>query len=86
MSGLASERSHQLWLTLEDGAGKIFIIITVSGPTGEPTPTIFYSYNTQHIEEGKLQKRRQRSSLLVGGYVQYLNTANNYSYLAARLI
>jgi hypothetical protein len=34
VSSLERERSHQLWLALEDGAGKIFIILTVSATTG----------------------------------------------------
>jgi hypothetical protein len=41
VSSLAKEKSHQLWLTLEDGAGKIFIIITVSGTTGTFSHTPF---------------------------------------------
>lgn len=31
LSKLQREVSHQIWLNLEDGAGKLFLIITLSG-------------------------------------------------------
>ena len=31
LSTLAWETTHQLWLNLEDGAGKLFLLITISG-------------------------------------------------------
>ena len=31
LSSLARETTHQIWLNLEDGAGKLFLLITISG-------------------------------------------------------
>ena len=31
LSVLARETTHQIWLNLEDGAGKLFLLITISG-------------------------------------------------------
>jgi hypothetical protein len=33
LSNLESEKTHELWLDLEDGAGKIFLLVTISGKT-----------------------------------------------------
>ena len=31
LSGLQREKTHQIWLNLEDGAGKLFLLVTISG-------------------------------------------------------
>jgi hypothetical protein len=31
LSTLEPEKTHELWLDLEDGAGKIFLLVTISG-------------------------------------------------------
>ena len=31
LSSLERETTHQVWLNLEDGAGKLFLLITISG-------------------------------------------------------
>ena len=31
LSGLKRETTHQIWLNLEDGAGKLFLLVTISG-------------------------------------------------------
>jgi len=46
VSSLSREKSHQLWLTLEDGAGKIFVIVTVSGTTGLESPTFLSNFDS----------------------------------------
>jgi len=33
LSTLESEKTHEVWLDVEDGNGKLFLLITISGKT-----------------------------------------------------
>jgi hypothetical protein len=33
LSTLETEKTHELWIDLEDGAGKLFLLVTISGKT-----------------------------------------------------
>ena len=60
MSQLEREVSHKLWLNLEDGAGKLLMIVTVSGTTSREAPTFLDKFDQS---ERTMSLRRTAYSL-----------------------
>ncbi|GFS95314.1 multiple C2 and transmembrane domain-containing protein 1 [Nephila pilipes] len=45
LSGFEEEKTHSVWKDLEDGAGSLFLLITISGTMGTETISDLASYN-----------------------------------------
>ena len=67
ISKLERERTHRLWCELEDGAGSVFILLTVSGMTNVETISDLLTY-----QEDPEQTDGIRRQFVSGGY--YLQT------------
>ena len=57
LASLTREETHQLRLTLEDGAGRLLLLLTVSGTTGPDCPTLLS--NLDHGLQASAARRRQ---------------------------
>lgn len=59
LSKLQREVSHQIWLNLEDGAGKLFLIVTISGTTSHDSET--FLSNWDHSDRTTEMRKRNFS-------------------------
>ena len=57
ISKLERERTHRLWCELEDGAGSVFILLTVSGMTNVETISdlLTYQEDPEQIDDVRRQ-------------------------------
>lgn len=57
LRSLPRERTHGMWQTLEDLAGSIFLLLTISGTTASETITDLTNYKEDPRERLTLEKR-----------------------------
>ncbi|XP_063222777.1 multiple C2 and transmembrane domain-containing protein isoform X3 [Bacillus rossius redtenbacheri] len=57
LSQLEREKTHRLWLELEEGAGSIFLLLTISGTTASETISDLTTYEDNPREREALQQR-----------------------------
>ncbi len=62
---MEAEKTHELWLDLEDGAGKLFLLITISGKT---YGTDLSDDTGSKISEDLKKQYSMKSSLLSGNF------------------
>jgi len=63
LSKLQREVSHQIWLNLEDGAGKLFLIVTISGTTSHDCETFLSNWDhSQFAVDQRSKKYSVRNS------------------------
>ena len=65
MSTLEPEQTHELWLDLEDGAGKIFLLVTISGKTYGSDLT---DESSSKISEELVSKYSLRNSMMSSNF------------------
>ena len=65
LSTLEPEQTHELWLELEDGAGKIFLLVTISGKT---YGSDLSDESGSKISEELISKYSLRSSMLSSNF------------------
>lgn len=57
LSMLAYEKTHRIWKELDDRAGSIFLLLTISGTTGSETITDLASYDPNSKDKEAVQSR-----------------------------
>ena len=62
---MEAEKTHELWLDLEDGAGKLFLLITISGKT---YGTDLSDETGSKISEDLMKQYSLKSSMLSGNF------------------
>ena len=65
LSTLEPETTHELWLDLEDGAGKIFLLVTISGKSEGSDLT---DQNGSKLTEELTESYSLRSSVISGNF------------------
>ncbi len=78
LSKLEHEVTHQLWVNLEEGSGKLFLLVTISGRT-HYTP--FVNDLSQHEEDEDVVSKRRKSYYLRST----LKDLNNVGYLQVKI-
>ena len=62
---MEAEKTHELWLDLEDGAGKLFLLITISGKS---YGTDLSDETGSKISEELVRQYSLKSSMLSGNF------------------
>lgn len=57
LSGLERECTHGIWKELDDGAGSLYILLTISGTTASETISDLTTYE-EHSKENELIAQR----------------------------
>ena len=57
ISKLEREKTHRLWCELEDGAGSVFILLTVSGMTNVETISDLMTYQEDPEQNDTIRKQ-----------------------------
>jgi len=57
LSRLEREKTHRIWQDLEEGAGSIFLLLTISGTTASETISDLTTYEENPREREILEKR-----------------------------
>ncbi|XP_055687103.1 multiple C2 and transmembrane domain-containing protein isoform X2 [Lutzomyia longipalpis] len=57
LRSLPRERTHGMWQALEESAGEVYLLLTISGTTASETITDLTSYKEDPREREKLEKR-----------------------------
>jgi hypothetical protein len=64
LSRLEREKTHRIWQDLEEGAGCIFLLLTISGTTASETISDLTTYE-DNPHEREILERRYVSSLVI---------------------
>ncbi|GLH08267.1 Multiple C2 and transmembrane domain-containing protein [Gryllus bimaculatus] len=57
LSELEREKTHRIWQDLEEGAGSIFLLLTISGTTASETISDLTTYEENPMERENIEKR-----------------------------
>ncbi|CAD6215704.1 GSCOCG00000515001-RA-CDS [Cotesia congregata] len=57
LAGLERETTHRIWKELEDGAGSIFLLLTISGTTASETISDLAAHEETPQERGRVEDR-----------------------------
>lgn len=57
LSKLQREKTHNIWVDLEDGNGQIFLLLTISGTTQSETITDLTSYRENPKDKEIIERR-----------------------------
>jgi hypothetical protein len=63
ISKLERERTHRIWQELEDGAGAIFLLLTISGTTSSETISDLSAYEENPRERAIIENRYVSNNL-----------------------
>ena len=89
LSKLEHERTHQMWVPLEEGTGELFLLLTISGRTNFDTPI---SDLDKYAEDDDMIERRIRSfrikntfkDLNAIGHLQVIESLIVHTYLTLK--